>query len=65
MGSARSISRSGLREWRPSERREDDSVRQQPWLEAPSPYEYRPLDPPRAETQESEEESARVIIIEM
>jgi len=65
MGSARSISRSGLRDWRPSERREDDSVRQQPWLEAPSPYDYRPLDPPRAETQDSEEEAPRVIIIDI
>jgi len=64
MGSARSISRSGLREWRPSERQVDEDV-QRPWLEAPSPYEYRPLDPPRAETQDSEEESTRVIIIDI
>lgn len=64
MGSARSTSRSGLREWRPSERQRDEAV-QRPWLEAPSPYEYRPLDPPRAETQDSEEESTRVIIIDI
>lgn len=67
MGSARFSSRAGLREWRPWEpqRREEEAPR--PWLEAPSPYDYRPLDPPRAETQndEGEEEGARVIIIDM
>lgn len=66
MGSARSSSRRGLREWRPSERHEDEGL-QRPWLEAPSPYDYRP-EPPKAETQDRadrEEESSRVIIIEM
>lgn len=65
MGSTRFGSRAGLREWRPRERREEESPR--PWLEAPSPYDYRPLDPPRAETQkdEDEEEGARVIIIDI
>ena len=58
MGSAR-------RDWRPSERPEAERI--QPWLEAPSPYDYRPLDPPRAETQtdDDEERGTRVVIIEI
>ncbi len=61
---ARSISRAALREWHPGPRREDEEV-QRPWLEAPSPYDYRPLDPPKAETLDSDEESTRVIIIDI
>lgn len=40
---------------------------QRPWLEAPSPYDYGPAAEPRSETrhQEDEEESVRVIIIDM
>jgi hypothetical protein len=40
---------------------------QRPWLEAPSPYDYGPAVEPRSETkhQEDEEESVRVIIIDM
>lgn len=66
MGSARLSSRAGLREWRPRERREEEEA-PRPWLEAPSPYDYRPLDPPRAETQneEGDEEGTRVIIIDI
>lgn len=64
MGSARGTSRSGLREWRPRERHEDEGM-QRPYLEAPSPYDYRPVEPPKAETLEHEEESSRVIIIEI
>ena len=64
-GGARCGSRSGLRDWRPRERHEDERI--QPWLEAPSPYDYRPLDPPRAETQRDDEEEhgSRVVIIEI
>lgn len=62
--SARSSSRTGLREWHPIERRREDEV-QRPYLEAPSPYDYRPMEPPRAETQDSDEESPRVIIIDI
>lgn len=36
---------------------------EQPFLEAPSPYDYLPMEPPREEAEE--EESPRVIIIEM
>jgi len=62
----RCIARSGLRQWRPRERRKDESA-PRPWLEAPSPNDYPPPDPPRAETQheEGEAESPRVIIIDM
>jgi len=49
--------------WVPRERHEDENV-QRPWLEAPSPYDYRPMEPPRAETQE-DDEGPRVIIIEI
>jgi hypothetical protein len=64
-GAARCMSRSGLRDWRPTDEREHERV--QPWLEAPSPYDYWPLEAPLAETQtdEDEERSSRVVIIEI
>ncbi|MCA9518258.1 MAG: hypothetical protein KC635_25155 [Myxococcales bacterium] len=36
---------------------------EQPFLEVPSPYDYLPMEPPREEAEE--EESPRVIIIDM
>jgi hypothetical protein len=56
--------RSGLREWRPNPRHEEE-VFQRPWLEAPSPYDYRPMEPPPAESMERDEENPRVIIIDI
>jgi hypothetical protein len=47
--------------WLPRERREEREER--PYLEAPSPYD-RPLEPPKAETSEPEE-NPRVIVIEI
>ena len=49
--------------WLPRERLEESE--QRPYLEAPSPYDYRPLHPPKAESQQDEEEQSRVIEIEM
>lgn len=53
--------------WLPPE--PEKEAPQRPWLEAPSPYdyEYGPAGEPRSETrhQEDEEESIRVIIIDM
>lgn len=49
--------------WLPRDWRDERPVREErPYLEAPSPYD-RPLEPPKAET--SEEESPRVIVIEI
>lgn len=56
--------RRSLREWRPSRRHEEEQL-QRPWLEAPSPYDYRPLEAPPAESLESDEENTRVIIIDI
>lgn len=52
--------------WLPREP-EREAPMQRPWLEAPSPYDYAPPVEPRSETRnvEEEEESSRVIIIEM
>ncbi len=49
--------------WLPRERLEERE--QRPYLEAPSPYDYRPLQPPKAESQQDDEEYPRVIEIEM
>jgi hypothetical protein len=53
--------------WQPEERA--DSTFQRPWLEAPSPYDYLPVERPRAETanrdEDDEDEPRRVIIIEI
>lgn len=50
--------------WLPREQPEERPYREErPYLEAPSPYE-RPLEPPRAETSESDE-NPRVIVIEI
>jgi hypothetical protein len=50
--------------WLPRERK-PEPVEQRPWLEAPSPWGYPPREMPRAESREEEDDSPRVIVIEM
>lgn len=47
----------------PVERREETDNR--PYLEAPSPWDYRYDEMPKGETSDEDEESPRVIVIEM
>lgn len=48
--------------WLPMERREETDNR--PFLEAPSPWDYRPEEMPKADSRE-DDESPRVIVIEI
>ncbi len=50
--------------WSPTDDRRSHFER--PYLEAPSPYDYMPREPPRSECDEDgDDDTPRVIIIEM